>query len=1037
MLNIRNVSLLITSAYALILALIFGLGSGALHTISKLQTISDDLYAHPFLVSTTAMDARAKIDRIRNDMLELGLSRSTGERTRLSNEIDALDEGLRKDFQIIRPAFLGDFNRLDAIDRELDAWKTLREQILALLDEGKPEQVRRLLMGTGESIHNRLSEGNDYVVTFAQHKAREYASNAARASSERVQEIWYLLAGLAALVSALVLAISLRVRNEFRRNKRATEALTESEKKFHLLFDAATDYKLLVTADGHIVDVNQSCHDSLGYPKSEMLNRNLGEFVEPSFVTELPRELARTTENGDSTFEFALRRRDGTAVPVEARARYVRLHGESYCYLAFRDVTERKQYENNLKTCEARYRAVIETSADGFWISDMEGRLVEVNDAYVRLSGYSREELLSMRIPDLEARERPEDTAIHIQNIMRTGHDRFETEHRRKDGSIWPVEIITNYWPEIGGLFFVFAVDITQRKLQEEEQKLSVLVFQNIGEGTIVTDADNHIVAINPAFTRMTGYTAEEVVGRNPSILNSRRHNEEHFHKMWQSLNATGHWQGEIWDRRKDGGLIAFWVTISTIYGDDQQPHRRVALYSDITKKKQSEETIWRQANFDPLTRLPNRRMFREQLDQELKKTLRSGTSLAVLFIDLDRFKEVNDSLGHHVGDELLVEAANRILSCVRETDMVARLGGDEFTVILNSLPSDAHIERVAQAIITRLREPFQLGEELAYISASVGITLYPDDATAAHGLLKNADQAMYAAKNQGRNRFSYFTPELEAKAQNRLQLIGDLHGALEENQFIVHFQPIVDLRSGAIQKAEALLRWQHPKRGLVSPLDFIPLAEETGMINRIGDWVFAESARRAKQWIELTGRDFQVSVNKSPVQLLSKDGSPDTPWLKHLEELGLPAGGIVIEITEGLLLQENEEVLKKLYAFRDAGVEVAIDDFGTGYSALSYLNKFDIDYLKIDKSFVNNLETHGNDLALAEAIIAMAHKLGIKVIAEGIETEGQLALLGSIGCDFGQGYLFAKPMPAEEFEHLLRSSPSFLSRSLRRPADL
>ena len=452
-------------------------------------------------------------------------------------------------------------------------------------------------------------------------------------------------------------------------------------------------------------------------------------------------------------------------------------------------------------------------------------------------------------------------------------------------------------------------------------------------------------------------------------------------------------------------------------------PLRVIGTYLDISERKQAEETIQRQANFDPLTQLPNRRLFLDRLEQEIIKSRRADMSLALLLVDLDQFKEVNDTLGHDVGDTLLQEAAQRIRGCTRDVDTVARLGGDEFTVILTELSGRSHVEDIAQKIIGKLAEPFQLGSEVAYISASIGITLYPNDASDIDTLMKNADQAMYAAKKQGRNRFSYFTPLLQEAAQARLQLSKDLREAISDKQFTAHFQPIIDLSSGRIHKAEALLRWQHPVRGQVNPMDFIPLAEETGLINEIGDWVFKESARRAKDWSTQFGEDFRVSVNMSPVQFRMEGRVSAEVWLNHFRELGFSGKNLIVEITEGLLLNAHTDVIDKLFMLRDAGIQIAIDDFGTGYSSLSYLKKFPIDYLKIDRSFVCDLETDPNDMALSKAIIVMAHELGLKVVAEGVESEGQHSLLSAAGCDYAQGFLYAKPLSPADFVAMLRNS--------------
>ena len=445
-----------------------------------------------------------------------------------------------------------------------------------------------------------------------------------------------------------------------------------------------------------------------------------------------------------------------------------------------------------------------------------------------------------------------------------------------------------------------------------------------------------------------------------------------------------------------------------------------IYLIEAYKNRTTQDELIWQQANYDTLTKLPNRQLFHDRLEQDAMKSHRTGMPLALLFIDLDRFKEVNDTLGHAKGDLLLVEAAQRISACVRETDNVARLGGDEFTIILTEFGEHTHLERIAQDIIQTLCKPFDLGNgHIAYVSASIGITLYPDDAHDLEELIKHADQAMYAAKAQGRNRFNYFTHAMQVTAQEKLRLTSDLRHALEHNQLEVYYQPIVNMESGAITKAEALLRWNHPS-GMVNPMTFIPLAEESGLILDIGEWVFQQTIASIERWYKQFGRIIQVSVNKSPVQF---EKAVSHPWMDKLASSGLPINSINVEITERLLIKNSAKVKLRLMEFRNRGIEVSIDDFGTGFSALSYLKQFDIDYLKIDHSFILTLTEDSSDKALVEAIIVMAHKLGIKTIAEGVETVAQRDQLAAYGCDYAQGFLYSRPVPAAEFEKLLAST--------------
>jgi len=555
-----------------------------------------------------------------------------------------------------------------------------------------------------------------------------------------------------------------------------------------------------------------------------------------------------------------------------------------------------------------------------------------------------------------------------------------------------------------------------------EQLKLAALVYQNSIEAMTVTDADNHIIAINSSFTKMTGYTAQEVLGKNPRILSSGLQSAEFYQAMWHALNTTGHWQGEIQNKRKNGEKYVEWLSINSIYNEDGSLHRRVALFSDITEKKKIENLVWTQANYDHLTQLPNRRLFTDRLDHEIRKAKRDNYLIALLFIDLDRFKEVNDTQGHDVGDLLLIEATHRLKQCVRDSDTLARLGGDEFTVIIPKVHNVTDISRIAQNIINNLSLPFMLKGKESFISASMGIALFPNDAHAMSDLIKHADQAMYAAKNDGRGCFRFFTKAMQDKAQLRMRLASDLHHALDAEQFEVHYQPIVDLNTGCTHKAEALLRWKHPEYGFISPSIFIPIAEETGTIHDIGDWVFMQAAHQVKCWQSVRGWDLQISINKSPVQFLG-DNRGHNHWIERLREMELPGNRITVEITESLLMSATPDITDKLLSFRDAGIQVALDDFGTGYSSLAYLKKFHIDYIKIDQSFTRNLALDAPDLALCEAIVAMGHKLGLMIIAEGVETQSQFDLLQQIGCDYGQGFLFSRPVPADQFETMMENA--------------
>lgn len=452
----------------------------------------------------------------------------------------------------------------------------------------------------------------------------------------------------------------------------------------------------------------------------------------------------------------------------------------------------------------------------------------------------------------------------------------------------------------------------------------------------------------------------------------------------------------------------------------DGLPKQMIGASIDISEKKESAQQIWQRANFDALTGLPNRSLFRDRLDHEVRQSQAHGDSFALMVIDLDHFKEINDLLGHSVGDMFLSEAAQRITACTRRVDTVARLGGDEFTVILSGVAEGEHVELMAQKIIDQLTQPFQIDGEVAYASGSIGITLFPQDAAEADELIRNAEQSMYTAKQSGGNRFAFFNRAMQRSAAARLKLISDLRHALPEDQLCLHYQPIVDLATGEICKAEALIRWHHPTKGLIPPSEFIPIAEETGMIHEIGNWVFMQAAISAKAWSRKLGRQFQISVNKSPLQFMAHSKMPELNWADHLVELGADSSSISVEITEGVLLNASPGVQSKLNGLQASGIQVAIDDFGTGYSSMSYLKKYDIDFLKIDQSFVRDMATDPTSQTIVETIIVMAHKLGLEVIAEGIETPEQREWLQAVGCEFGQGFHFSEPVPLSRFEALL-----------------
>lgn len=560
--------------------------------------------------------------------------------------------------------------------------------------------------------------------------------------------------------------------------------------------------------------------------------------------------------------------------------------------------------------------------------------------------------------------------------------------------------------------------EISDRKRTEEALRLAAAVFENTTEGAMVTDSKGRIIAINRAFTEITGYAQNDVIGKTPSVLDSDRHDQAFYKTLLDSIIHTGRWKGEIWKRRKNGETFPLWLTTSTVRDDSGYVTHYVTLFSDITSLKAYQTQLEQLAHHDPLTGLPNRLLFHARLKHALEHARREGGRVAVLFFDLDHFKNINDSLGHPAGDRLLQAVTERLRHLVREEDTVARLGGDEFTLLLERVqePKDAGV--VAEKVLQVFTHPFDLDGHETYITGSVGISLFPDDGQDVTTLLKNADSALYQAKAQGRNMYHFYTQALTAAAYKRLALESSLRHAVTRGEFILHYQPQVDLSDGQVVGAEALVRWRHPERGLMLPMEFIPLCESTGLIVVLGEWVLRSACDQAKRWQNEGLPPLRIAVNVSSIQL-ARSQIADTVE-RVLKDTGLEPGYVELEITESLLMQQTKQTLASLDALKAMGVMLAIDDFGTGYSSLSYLKRLPLHRLKIDKSFVRDIPEDADDKAITRAVIALGDHLQLAVVAEGVETQAQMEFLRTNGCDEAQGYLYGKPLPAEEFAALI-----------------
>lgn len=557
--------------------------------------------------------------------------------------------------------------------------------------------------------------------------------------------------------------------------------------------------------------------------------------------------------------------------------------------------------------------------------------------------------------------------------------------------------------------------NILQRKRAEAQLRLAAHVFDHSGEAIMITDRDNRIVEVNPSFTRMTGYMPEEICGQNPGVLSSGRATPEDYRAMWQAIREQGFWQGEMWDRRKDGEIYPKLLTISVVRNARGDIDFYIASFADISEQKASEEKIRHVAHHDALTGLPNRWHLQISLEQAIALAKRENEEVALMFIDLDRFKIINDTLGHNIGDRLLVEVAQRLRECVRESDLLARLGGDEFVVVLtgdDAINASAH---VAEKILGSLARSFRIEGNTLHTTPSIGISLYPHDGDSIESLMKNSDTAMYHVKSMGRNNFQFFSPEMNQSSAERLLLEDSLHRALERGEFAMHYQPLVEIASGRLVGAEALIRWHHPERGMVAPHEFIPLAEESGMILPIGTWVLREVCRQIKVWRELGMTGLRFAVNLSPRQFRQENLVGNIVGM--LREFDVPASALELEITEGSVMENADAAVSLLNLLNQHGLSIAIDDFGTGYSSLGYLKRFPVSKLKIDRSFVMDIPGDPDDCAIAIAVIQLARSMGLQVVAEGVETAEQRQFLSDQGCDLLQGHWYSKPLDAAAFE--------------------
>jgi diguanylate cyclase (GGDEF)-like protein/PAS domain S-box-containing protein len=796
------------------------------------------------------------------------------------------------------------------------------------------------------------------------------------------------------------------------------------------LLTAASDGLHIMDLHGNLVQFSESFCRMLGYRRDEMIGMNVLQWdARLADIKEFESELAQLPRNGDQ-FETQFRCKDGHIIEVEISAVYVAVADDHLVYASAQDISERKRSEQLLRDKESNFRAILENIPYLVWLKNTAGEYLTVNPLFIETTGKSgADEIIGKTDFDLW----PEDLAnkyfLDDAEVMNGGQQKHFEEILLSGGKECWMETfkspVTDSEGRIVGTTGI-ARDISDRRRLEESLKIAAMVYRASSEAMLVTDSDNKIINVNPAFTHITGYTFEEIIGKNPSILQSNLHDHMFYQAMWAKLLEHDYWQGEVWDRRKNGEIYPKLLTINAIRDMAGSVERHVALFSDVTEKKKSEETIWRQANFDTLTGLPNRRLLMDRLALALSQSSRNKCYGALLFLDLDKFKILNDTLGHDFGDLLLIEVAGRTQTCVRSIDTVARFGGDEFVILIENIDENAEISshkvsQLAEKIREFLTLPYQLKNIEYHSSPSIGVSLFQGDEHSVDVVLKRSDLAMYQAKDSGRNAVRFFDPEIQQAVESRAILEADLRRAVAENQLHLFYQIQVDNQHQPLG-AEALVRWIHPTRGMVSPAQFIPVAEDSSLILEIGYWVLLTACQQLANWAKNEAtRHLKLAINVSAKQFRQHDFV--TKVRDALSLFKVVPSNLKLELTESVVLNDLDDVVTKMNTLKKLGVRLSLDDFGTGYSSLSYLKKLPIDQIKIDQSFVRDIATDPNDAVMVKTIIDLGKNFRLNVIAEGVETQSQLDFLKQNNCMAYQGYFFSKPVPIEEFEALLNKN--------------
>lgn len=798
--------------------------------------------------------------------------------------------------------------------------------------------------------------------------------------------------------------------------------LEDNEQTYRSVLATALDGFWIVSQEGIILEVNEAYQIMSGYCADELVGEPVYQFELQDNPERVRSRIEEIKQRGGQHFRSRHRRKNGSSFPVEVNVSYWEGQG-GRLFVFIKDISDRLQAEARLLASESRFRHVFENmpaiAVQGY---DVARTVIFWNSASEELYGYKASEALGRKLEDLIIPDEMREQVIdEVGRWVEGGPVTPPSEMRlqRKDGSRVPVFSAHVMVAGVDGRPEMYCIDMDLSKQKHAEERITTLsqALEQSPVSVILTDTEGNIEYVNGTFERISGYSAEEVLGQSTRMLKSGHTPAGKYQQLWESLARGEPWEGEFQNKTKHGEIFWEYAHIAPVKNSLGEVRHYLAVKQDITQQKAQEERILYQAHYDSLTGLPNRFLSLDHLAQMLKASRRKGVQTAVLFLDLDDFKKINDSLGHEAGDELLKEASQRLRTAIREGDIVGRLGGDEFIILLPEIESIDDAGLVAEKLLESFRGVFSLSNRALVSTVSIGIALSPDDGTEAAELLRKADAAMYHSKSQGRNTFNFFTASMNENVERRLVLEEQLRGALTRNEFWIEYQPLVDFTQRKVIGAEALLRWHNAVLGRVSPDEFIPVAEQTGLIVPIGRFVLEQAVQFAVEQISCDS-DFHVAVNLSPRQF--RDGGLVAFIRQLLDNQQLPARALELEITEGVLMSGHGMIDEALEELSQMGVGISMDDFGTGYSSLSYLRSYPFDTLKVDKSFVNDITVDPADLELVSAAIAMGQGLGLRVIAEGVETAEQSQLLETLGCDLGQGYWFGRPVKAEAFSRQL-----------------